>query len=222
VFRDAVDALLVEGIPFAVAGSIATWTHGGPEPPLVDDIDLVAREQDVVAAAVALRRAGLELEVPPEGWLVKAHHDLCNDRGERVFVDVITCMAGLPVDDEVLARCHVLHVTGVPVPCLAPVDQMTGTVLSLSPAMLDFRGAIEKARVLREQFDWDELERRATGYPAAEAFFDVARRLGVDPRTPDEHQRRIATTEPGAPVRTYDAQTRGRLHEVASLREVDG
>src|SRR5213592_1850066 len=68
-----VAAALRDGkVPFALAGGLAAWAHGGP--PTEHDIDLMIREADAELALSMLRDAGLRVDAPPEGWLVKAWH----------------------------------------------------------------------------------------------------------------------------------------------------
>jgi hypothetical protein len=59
VLRDA-------DIDFALGGGMAAWALGGP--PTEHDVDLAIRECDADAAMHALNQAGLQTEVPPEGW----------------------------------------------------------------------------------------------------------------------------------------------------------
>jgi hypothetical protein len=184
LFRQSCAILLDTGIPFAVMGTFGVWARGGPTPPMTEDVDLAIRARDIDQAARAFERAGFEIVNPDQGWLVKALHETTNDVGERLQVDLIHAPIGLPVTDEVLARASRAYVAAMAVPCLAPIDMMTTKLLVLAPNQLDYTGIVERARILREQFDWDELEQRAAGNVAALGFFDVARRLGIDPREP--------------------------------------
>lgn len=198
LLRQACAILLDADVPFAVMGTFGVWARGGPQPPMTEDVDLALRRQDVDAAARAFERAGFEIVNPDQGWLVKALHETSNDVGERLMVDLIHSPIGLPITDEVLARASRAYVAAMSVPCLAPIDMMTTKLLVLAPNHLDYTGIVERARVLREQFDWEELERRALGNEAAMGFFDIARRLGVDPRTPPPM--RAAANEPANEV----------------------
>jgi hypothetical protein len=56
-------------VPFVVAGSIATWARGGPEPQ--NDLDVMLKPEDAEAALRALTGAGMRTEHPPEEWLYK-------------------------------------------------------------------------------------------------------------------------------------------------------
>src|SRR3954469_25374788 len=92
----AAAALREAKIPFALAGGLAAWAHGGP--PTEHDIDLMIREADAEPALAALRDAGLRVEVPPEGWLVKAWIG-------DLLIDLIYGPKGIVVDDDFLDRC---------------------------------------------------------------------------------------------------------------------
>lgn len=182
LLRQSAAALLDAGVPFALMGTFGVWARGGPRPPLVEDVDYAVRMQDIPAATEALAAAGFEILHPYQGWLAKALHPTTNAAGERLMVDLIHSPAGLPISDEVLARASTVYLEAMALPCLAPIDMMTTKLHMVVPSHLDYTGIIERARVLREQFDWDELEQRATGSDAALGFFDLARRFGIDPR----------------------------------------
>ena len=185
LLRQSTATLLDADVPFALMGTFGVWARGGPQPPMVEDVDLAVRMQDIPDATAALEAAGFEVLHPYQGWLAKALHPTANAAGERLMVDLIHSPIGLPITDEVLARASVAYVEAMALPCLAPIDMMTTKLLVLAPNQLDYTGIAERARILREQFDWDELARRASGNVAALGFFDLARRFGIDPRAGD-------------------------------------
>lgn len=220
VFRDAVGALEDADVSFAVTGSFGWWAHGGSFPGLDEDVDIALREVDVAAAATALHERGFRIQSCPEGWLVKAYHPRTNGCSEHLFVDLIHSMVGLPITDDVLERAVTTYVTAVAVRVLAPIDMMSTRLCILSPTHLDFTDIIQHARMFREQFDWDELERRASGNPSALAFFDVARRLGVDPRCPSDHAA-PARNSPAEQVMRLSVATREALAALGVRETVD-
>jgi predicted nucleotidyltransferase len=176
VLKRAVGVLERAGIRHALAGSMATWTLGGP--PTQHDVDIVLVQSDAERALEALAAAGFDIERPPERWLVKAYYD-------GVLVDLIWEPMGLPITSEVLEAARVVNVDGMPLPVLAPTDVLTSKLLALNEAHLDFEGLLAMVRGVREQVDWAELRRRTEAYPLARSFLYMVGELGlVDERTP--------------------------------------
>jgi hypothetical protein len=173
--RHVASVLREARVPFVVAGGIAAWARGGP--PTEHDIDLLVKEDDAARALDACRAAGLRTEIPPEGWLVKAW-----DGG--VLVDLIYRPTGLAVDDDLFERSEVLNVHAVPMRVLGIEDVLATKLLALTEHHLDYGPVLEYARSLREQVDWDALERRVDGSPFARAFFTLVEELGIRDRRP--------------------------------------
>lgn len=174
VLKKAVGVLRAEGIPFALAGSMACWALGGP--PSHHDVDLAVLESDAERALGALEKAGFTVEHPPEGWLVKAWMD-------DVLVDLIWAPMGLTVTDQILAGARSLNVDGMPMPALAPTDVLTSKLLALNEGHLDFEGLLAMVRGVREQVDWPELRRRTGSEPLARSFLYLAGELGLLPES---------------------------------------
>jgi len=170
VLKKAMGVLQQEGIPFALAGSMACWALGGP--PSRHDVDLAVVRADAERALAALAAAGFRIERPPEGWLVKAFDD-------NVLVDLIWAPMGLSVTEEVLKAARLVNVDGMPVPALSPTDVFTSKLLALSESHLDFEGLLAMVRGVREQIDWPELRRRTEGQPLARSFLYMAGQLGL-------------------------------------------
>ena len=170
VLKKAVGVLRQEGIPFALAGSMACWALGGP--PSRHDVDLAVLQSDADRALEVLEAAGFTIEHPPEGWLVKAWLD-------DVLVDLIWAPMGLTVTEEILAAARSVNVDGMPMPALAPTDVLTSKLLALNEGHLDFEGLLAMVRGVREQVDWDSVRRRTHEAPFARAFFTMAEGLGV-------------------------------------------
>ncbi|HEV7863128.1 MAG TPA: nucleotidyltransferase [Acidimicrobiia bacterium] len=173
VLKRAVCVLGKAGIPYAVAGSMATWALGGP--PTQHDVDLVLRPSDAEGALDALAASGFDIERPPENWLVKAYDD-------GVLVDLIWEPMGLPITDEVLAAARKVNVDGMALPVLAPTDVLTSKLLALNEGHLDFEGLLAMVRGVREQVDWPELRRRTEDQPLARSFLYMAGELGLTPQ----------------------------------------
>jgi hypothetical protein len=161
-------------LPFALGGGLAAWARGGP--PTEKDIDLMLRERDVDAALAALEAAGMRVERPPEGWLVKAYH-------AGVLVDLIYRPSGFVVDDDFLGRCDELGVHAVRMPVMSVDDLVVTKLLSLTEHNLDYGPVLEIARALREQVKWDDVWDRTCESPFARAFFALAEELAIKERT---------------------------------------
>lgn len=166
-------ALRDAGIPFLLAGSLATWARGGPE--TTHDLDFVVKPEDAEGALQALADAGMRPERPPEEWLFKAYDG-------DVLVDLIFSPRGLEVTDEVIERGDELHVMAITLRVMALEDVLTSKLLAMTEHYCDYQSVLEMARALREQVDWDEVRRRTSEWPFARGFFAIAEGLGlVDP-----------------------------------------
>src|SRR5919198_5693648 len=93
--KRAAAALRDAGVPFLVAGGVASWVRGGP--PTDHDLDLLVKPEDAERALSVLVEIGLRAERPPEEWLYKAYDG-------DVMVDLIFAPAGLEITDEVIDR----------------------------------------------------------------------------------------------------------------------
>jgi hypothetical protein len=161
-------------MPFALAGGLAAWAHGGP--PTEHDIDLMIRPADAELALATLRDAGLRVDSPPEGWLVKAWH------GE-VLVDLIFDPKGIVVDADFLDRCHGMSVSAIDMLVIPLDDLLVGKLLALTEHNLDFGPPLEWARAIREQVDWSAVAARTAASPFARTFLAMLDELGVVDRS---------------------------------------
>lgn len=157
-------------IPFALAGGLAAWAHGGP--PTEHDIDVMIREVDAEPALATLRDVGLRVAAPPEGWLVKAWHG-------DVLIDLIFDPKGIDVDDDFLDRCHLMNVAAVDMLVIPLDDLLVGKLLALTEHNLDFGPPLEWARAIREQVDGPSVAERTKGSPFARTFVVMLEELGV-------------------------------------------
>jgi hypothetical protein len=168
------------GLPFLVAGSVATWARGGPEPQ--NDLDVMLKPQDAEPALQALAAAGMRTERPPEEWLYKAWDG-------DVLVDVIFGPSGVRMSDEVFARADMIAVMAVQTPVMALEDVLVTMLCALDEHALDYAPLLAIARSLREQVVWPRLWARTSGSPYASAFRTLVQELGVAP-----------ASEPGRPA----------------------
>ncbi|MFC7815339.1 nucleotidyltransferase domain-containing protein [Streptomyces sp. NPDC057367] len=157
--------------PFALAGSVAVYAHGGTQN-LQHDVDFCIRPDDATAVAETLREAGLTVYTPPEDWLLKAK---C--LGQQV--DLIFELAHEPVTTELLSRAKDLSVDSVLMPVLAPTDLLRGLLAAFSEHHCDFGAVLPIARTLREKIDWNGLRRDCGDAPMPAAFFFVLERLEI-------------------------------------------
>jgi predicted nucleotidyltransferase len=167
---DVAAALRDAEIPYVLAGSFAVWARGGP--PHDTDLDFAVKADDVDRAVQVLGKAGLEHRPTPEEWLEKV-------RVDDVQVDLIFDPAGLHIDDEVLDRGDDIEVNGMTFRVMAVDDVMTTKLYAFKEHYLDYESALEMARVMREQIDWDELRERCGDYAYAKPFFTLVEELGV-------------------------------------------
>lgn len=164
------------GIPFLLGGGLASWARGGPESG--HDVDLMMRKEDVEPALDALARAGMRIERPPEGWLVKAY----DGTGEaEVLIDLVYEPSGVPIDTDMIARSDAMEVLAVPMRVMALEDLLVTKLAALQEHELHYDGILEIARALRERIDWDDVRARAPANPYVRAFFTLVEELGVAP-----------------------------------------
>jgi nucleotide-binding universal stress UspA family protein len=168
--KRAAAVMSAAGVPYALVGSAAVYARGGAPPS--HDVDFAIREQDVPAAEKALAAAGLQIDHPPESWLVKAYD------GE-VLIDLIHELAGVPVDDQLLARADEFDVMAIPMLVASATDLVLSWLRSFTEHHADFAIALTHTRPLREQVDWARVRADTTGMPFAEAFLVLLDRLQV-------------------------------------------
>jgi len=158
------------GIPFLVGGSLASWARGGPD--TTHDLDIIVRPQDAERAQEALVDAGMRPEDPPETWLLKVWDG-------DVLVDLIFEPAGLTVDDELMAGAECVNHAAMDFKAMAIEDVLFTKLNSLNEHYLDLTSALQIARALREQVDWERLRARTADSPYAAAFFCLLEELEI-------------------------------------------
>ena len=163
-------ALRDAGVPFLVAGGVASWVRGGPSTD--HDLDFLVKPEDAERALAVLADAGLRPERPPEEWLFKAFDG-------DVMLDLIFSPAGLEITDEVLERGEELEVEAMTMRVMRPEDLLVTKLMAMTEHTLNYRSCLEIARALREQVDWDDVRRRTESSPFGRAFFVISEGLGV-------------------------------------------
>jgi hypothetical protein len=166
--RRSAGALREADVPFLLGGGLACWARGGPSTD--HDVDLFVRPEHAEAAAAALAEAGMEIERPPESWLLKAFDD-------GTLVDLIYEPAGGSVDDAMFERAERLEVVAIPMFVASVDDVLVTKLLAMTEQEPDYGPVLAIARTLREQIDWDEVRRRTAESPFARAFVTLAEGL---------------------------------------------
>jgi predicted nucleotidyltransferase len=168
--KRAAAALRDAGVPFLVAGGVASWVRGGPSTD--HDLDFIVRPADAEQALAVLVEAGLRPERPPEEWLLKAYDG-------DVMVDLIFHPAGLEITDEVIARGEEIEVDAMTMRVMRPEDLLVTKLMAMTEHSMNYRSCLEIARALREQIDWSDVRRRTSASPFGRAFFVIGEGLGV-------------------------------------------
>jgi hypothetical protein len=168
--KKAAAALRDAGVPFLVAGGVASWVRGGPSTD--HDLDFVVKPEDAERALAVLTEAGLRPERPPEEWLYKAYDG-------DVLVDLIFHPAGLDVTDEVIARGEEREVEAMTMRVMRPEDLLVSKLMAMTEHTINYRSCLEIARSLREQVEWDDVRERTRSSPFGRAFFVIAEGLGI-------------------------------------------
>jgi hypothetical protein len=163
------------GHPFALAGSVAVYAHGGSRY-LQHDADFCVLPDDADAVAATLREAGFPVRTPPEDWLLKT---TCQGQN----IDIIFSLAHEPVTKDMLDRAHVLPVDSVLMPVLCPTDLIRSLISAFSEHYCDFGAVLPVARAVREKVDWDVVRDVCGDQPMPAAFLFLLERLNViEPR----------------------------------------
>ena len=163
-------ALKQGDVPFALCGGYAAWVRGAPEPD--HDADFLVAEAEADRAAKVLADAGLEVQEPPEDWLVKVVSG-------GSFVDVLWRTCGHPVEGQLIERSETLPVLSVLMPVLTATDILISKLMALDEHYCDFGRLLPVARALREQVDWVTVQRETAGNDFAVVFLQLLGRLGV-------------------------------------------
>ena len=164
---------LKEGdVPFALCGGYAAYVRGAPEPD--HDADFLVPAAEAERAAKVLAEAGLDVQDPPEDWLVKVVQG-------GSFVDVLWRACGHPVETDLIDRAEVVPVLSVHMPVLRATDVVVTKLMTLDEHYCDFSRLLPVARALREQVDWDEVRREVAGNDFAVVFLALLARLRVLP-----------------------------------------
>jgi predicted nucleotidyltransferase len=170
--KKAAGTLNDAGVPFVLGGGLACWARGGPK--TEHDVDLLVKPEDAERAQEALGQAGMRVERPPEGWLLKAYEG-------DILIDLIFDPSSGPIDDDSMARAEEMEVHAMRLKVAPLEDVITQKVLVLSEQRPDFSSVLELARSLREQVDWEEVRERTKDSPFGSAYFTLLEELEIVP-----------------------------------------
>jgi hypothetical protein len=198
--RRAAGALIEDGVPFMLGGSMGCWAQGAPRPQ--NDLDLMLAPADAEPALTTLERLGMRPERPPEQWLLKAFDG-------DVMIDLIHESLGLgKITHEMIDAAERLSVLAIEMPVMSLEDILVGKLLAVDEQKLHFGPPLEIARSIRERVDWDEVRRRTASSPYARAFFALLAELSIVPGANGEGDARLrrragrAASPPRTPPRT--------------------
>jgi Nucleotidyl transferase of unknown function (DUF2204) len=169
--KGAAGILQHAGVPFVLGGGLSAWARGGPRSE--HDVDFLLKPEDAETAHAAFVDAGWATEKPPEGWLYKVWHE------NGALVDLIFNPASGPITDELIQRSPEAEVMALRVHVSTLEDVMVAKLLAITEQEPDFSAALEWARALREQIDWDDVRVRTEASPFAKAFFTLVEGLGI-------------------------------------------
>jgi hypothetical protein len=119
-----------------------------------------------------LGEAGLDVERPPEDWIVKA-------RQGDATVDVLHRLNGVPVDDAFLDRAEPHDVLGVRIPVIPATEVVIVKLRSFTEHYLDFATTLAAVRAVREQVDWPRVRAETADNDFAYAFLVLLDRLDI-------------------------------------------
>jgi hypothetical protein len=152
-------------------GGYAAWARGGPEPN--HDVDFLIAEEDAAEAAKFLAgEAGLDVVDPPEDWLFKVFTN-------GAMVDVIWRDSDRTAGRDLVERATAMQVLSVDMPVMPATELMVSKLNALDEHYCDLTMPVAVARALREQIDWERVEREVEGNDFAAAVLFLLRRLGV-------------------------------------------
>ena len=151
LFREVLQLLTDQGVPFVVSGAFALQTHTGIYRD-TKDLDLFLSTEDAQRAIQVLQEDGFQCEVADPVWLAKAH------RGE-FFVDLITGMSNgvVNVDRSWIDRATPSELFGVPVRVLGPEELILSKLFVTRRERFDGADIVHVIYGTHGQLDWDWL-----------------------------------------------------------------
>lgn len=148
LFRDVLQVLEINRVPYAVSGAFALRQHTGICR-FTKDLDLFVTSHRSAEAMECLRAAGMECDVTDPVWLSKARRD-------GFFVDLITGMSNgvITVEDSWIERAHPAMVYGVGTRVLAPEELVASKIFVARRERFDGADIAHILYGTRGRFDW--------------------------------------------------------------------
>jgi len=148
LFRDVLQALERNRVPYAVSGAFALRQHTGISRS-TKDLDLFVTAQNRDAALACLREAGMECEITDPVWLAKAFRD-------GFFVDLITGMSNglIVVEDSWIERARPAVVYDVDTRVLAPEELVASKIFVARRERFDGADIAHVIYGTLGSFDW--------------------------------------------------------------------
>ena len=151
LFRDVLQALERDRVPYAVSGAFALRQHTGICR-YTKDLDLFLTALNCEAVMRCLREAGMECEVTDPVWLAKARRD-------GYFVDLITGMSNavVVVEDSWIERAWPAVVYGVTTRVLAPEELIASKIFVTRRERFDGADIAHVVYGTHGKLDWQRV-----------------------------------------------------------------
>lgn len=151
LYREVLQALEENRVPYAVAGAFALQQHTGICRD-TKDLDVFLTSEHVPAALEHLRDNGFECEVCDPVWLAKAHRD-------DFFVDLITGMSNavIIVDDSWIQRAHPATIVGIQTRVLAPEELLASKLFVTRRERFDGADIAHVVYGTQGRLDWNRV-----------------------------------------------------------------
>jgi hypothetical protein len=151
LFREVIQLLESNRVPFVISGAFALHEHTGIWRD-TKDLDLFLPTQEVGRALELLEKDGFETEILDSIWLAKARRD-------GFFVDLITGMSNavVRVDYTWIRHASRSEVFGMSVRVLAPEELIASKIFVTRRERFDGADICHVIYGTRGQFDWQRL-----------------------------------------------------------------
>ena len=154
LYREVLDVLEEQNIPYAVAGAFALQQHTGICR-YTKDLDVFLPAEDVARALARLYEHGFACEICDPVWLAKAHRD-------EFFVDLITGMSNavITVDTSWIELAHRAKIVGIPTRVLAPEELLASKLFVTRRERFDGADIAHIVYGTKGKLDWNRILRR--------------------------------------------------------------